>query len=163
MPTPVTSILPVSAASSLADATTPDLVLQAGSVVNARVVGVMADNLVRIAIANLSMDVMSEVPLTPGQNLQLAVSQNNGTIRLAVLGGAGEAAADQITLTPRAASLLESPPLAPSAGASRNTLTPLEHAAVAVASADAATRQGGQSGQFLPHPLDQSTHAFASR
>ncbi|KQT03355.1 MULTISPECIES: flagellar hook-length control protein FliK [unclassified Bradyrhizobium] len=148
MPTPVTSILPVSAASSLADATTPDLVLQAGSVVNARVVGVMADNLVRIAIANLSMDVMSEVPLTPGQNLQLAVSQNNGTIRLAVLGGAGEAAADQITLTPRAASLLESPPLAPSAGASRNTLTPLEHAAVAVASADAATRQGSQATLF---------------
>ncbi len=46
---------------------------------NAKVVSVLADNLVRIAIANLSMDVMSEVALTPGQNLQLAVSKNDGT------------------------------------------------------------------------------------
>src|SRR3982750_2223776 len=85
MPTPISAIVPVSAASSVADATTPDLVLQAGSVVDARVVSVLADNLVRIAIANLSMDVMSEVALTPGQNLQLAVSQNGGTIRGAAL------------------------------------------------------------------------------
>ena len=148
MPTPVTSITPVRSASPVADATTPDLVLQAGSVVDARVVSVLADNLVRIAIANLSMDVMSEVALTPGQNLQLAVSRDNGTIRLAVVGGAGEAAADQITLTPRAASLVESPPLAPSAGASRNMLTPSEQVAVAVASADAATRQGSQAPLF---------------
>lgn len=68
MPTPVTSIAPVSAASPSADAATPGLVLQAGSVVDARVVSVLADNLVRIAIANLSLDVMSEVPLSPGQN-----------------------------------------------------------------------------------------------
>ncbi|PIT01776.1 flagellar hook-length control protein FliK [Bradyrhizobium nitroreducens] len=148
MPTPVTSILPVSAASPAADATTPELVLQAGSVVDARVLSVMADNLVRIAIANLSMDVMSEVPLTPGQNLQLAVSQNDGTIRLAVINGAGEAATDQITLTPRAASLVESPPLAPSASAARATLTPAEQVAVTVASAEAVTRQGSQAPLF---------------
>ncbi|MGY3035276.1 hypothetical protein ACVIIV_004446 [Bradyrhizobium sp. USDA 4354] len=148
MPTPVTSIAPVSAASPLADAATPDLVLQAGSVVDARVVSVLADNLVRIAIANLSMDVMSEVALSPGQNLQLAVSQNNGTIRLAVMSGAGEAAADQVTLTPRAASLVESPPLAPSAGAARSTLTPSEQVAVTVASTEAATRQGSQAPLF---------------
>ncbi|BBO07054.1 MULTISPECIES: flagellar hook-length control protein FliK [Bradyrhizobium] len=148
MPTPVTSILPVSAASPVADATTPDLVLQAGSVVDARVVSVMADNLVRIAIANLSMDVVSEVALTPGQNLQLAVSQNDGTIRLAVMSGAGEATPDQITLTPRAASLVESPPLAPSATTTRNTLTPLEQVAVTAASAEAATKQGSQAPLF---------------
>jgi len=148
MPTPVTSILPVSAASPLADATTPDLVLRAGSVVDARVVSVMADNLVRIAIANLSMDVMSEVALTPGQNLQLAVSQNDGTIRLAVMSGAGEVTADQVTLTPRAASLVESPPLAPSTTVPRNTLTPLEQVAVAAASAEAATKQGSQAPLF---------------
>ncbi|GMO13332.1 flagellar hook-length control protein FliK [Bradyrhizobium sp. TM233] len=148
MPTPVTSIVPVSAASPVADATTPDLVLQAGSVVDARVVSVMADNLVRIAIANLSMDVMSEVALTPGQNLQLAVSQNDGTIRLAVMNGAGEAAADQITLTPRAALLVESPPLAPSATATRNMLTPLEQVAVTAASAEAVTKQGSQAPLF---------------
>lgn len=148
MPTPVTSIAPVSAASPLADAATPDLVLQAGSVVDARVVSVLADNLVRIAIANLSLDVMSEVALSPGQNLQLAVSRNDGTVRLAVVGGTGEAAADVVTLTPRAASLVESPPLAPSAGAARNTLTPLEQVAVTVASADAVTRQGSQAPLF---------------
>lgn len=148
MPTPVTSIVPVSAASPLADAATPDLLLQAGSVVDARVVSVLADNLVRIAIANLSLDVMSEVALSPGQNLQLAVSQNDGAIRLAVLGGAGETAADVVTLTPRAASLVESPPLAPLAGAVHNALTPSEQAAVTVASAAAVTRQGSQAPLF---------------
>lgn len=148
MPTPVTPIVPVRAASPLADAATPDVVLQAGRVVDAKVVSVMADNLVRIAIANLSMDVMSEVALTPGQNLQLAVSQNDGTIRLAVMNGAGEALVDQVTLTARAASLVESPPLAPSASAARNTLTPAEHVAVGAASADAATRQGSQAPLF---------------
>ncbi|MHC2631825.1 hypothetical protein ACVME5_004479 [Bradyrhizobium liaoningense] len=148
MPTPVTSIAPVSAASPSADAATPGLVLQAGSVVDARVVSVLADNLVRIAIANLSLDVMSEVPLSPGQNLQLAVSRNDGTVHLAVVGGTGEAAADVVTLTPRAASLVESPPLAPSMGAARNTLTPPEQVAVTVASADAVTRQGSQAPLF---------------
>lgn len=148
MPTPISSIAPVSAASPVADAATPDLVLQAGSVVDARVVSVMADNLVRIAIANLSMDVMSEVSLTPGQNLQLAVSQNDGTIRLAVMNGAGGAAADQITLTPAAASLVESPSLAPSAATARNTLTPSEQVAVTVASAEAVTKQGSQAPLF---------------
>ncbi|MDA9422552.1 MULTISPECIES: flagellar hook-length control protein FliK [Bradyrhizobium] len=148
MPTPVTSIAPVSAASPLADAATPDLVLQAGSVVDARVVSVLADHLVRIAIANLSLDVMSEVALSPGQNLQLAVSQNDGTVRLAVVGGAGEAVADMVTLTPRAASLVESPPLAPSAGAARSALTPSEQVAVTAASAEAVTRQGSQAPLF---------------
>jgi len=148
MPTPITSILPVSAASPVADAATPDLVLQAGSVVDARVVSVLADNLVRIAIANLSMDVMSEVSLTPGQNLRLAVSQNDGTIRLAVMNGAGEASADQITLTPRAASLIDSPSLAPSATPARNPLTPLEQVAVTAASAEAVTKQGSQAPLF---------------
>lgn len=148
MPTPVTSIAPVRAASPLADAATPDLVLQAGRVVDAKVVSVLADNLVRIAIANLSMDVMSEVALTPGQNLQLAVSKNEGTIRLAVMNGAGESLPDQVTLTPRAASLVESPPLAPSAGVARNTLTAAEHVAVSAASAEAATRQGSKAPLF---------------
>lgn len=148
MPTPISSIVPVNAASPVADAATPDLVLQAGSVVDARVVSVLADNLVRIAIANLSMDVMSEVSLTPGQNLQLAVSQNEGTIRLAVINGAGEASADQVTLTLTAASLVDSPSLAPSATPARNPLTPAEQVAVTVASAEAVTKQGSQAPLF---------------
>lgn len=148
MPTPISSIVPVSAASPVADAATPDVVLQAGSVVDARVISVLADNLVRIAIANLSMDVMSEVALTPGQNLQLAVSQNDGTIRLAVVNGAGEASADRVTLTPTAASLVDSPPLVPSATAARNPLTPTEQVAVTAASAEAVTKQGSQAPLF---------------
>ncbi|HEX9209285.1 MAG TPA: flagellar hook-length control protein FliK [Bradyrhizobium sp.] len=148
MPTPISSIVPVSAASSVADAATPELVLQAGSVVDAKVVSVLADNLVRIAIANLSLDVMSEVALSPGQNLQLAVSQNDGTIRLAIVNGAGEATADQITLTPRAASLVDSPSLVPSATTACNPLTPSEQVAVTLASAEAATKQGSQAPLF---------------
>lgn len=148
MPTPISSIVPVNAASPVADAATPDLVLQAGSVVDAKVVSLLADNLVRIAIASLSMDVMSEVSLTPGQNLQLAVSQNDGTIRLAIVNGAGEASADQVTLTPTAASLAVSPPLAPSAIAARNPLTSVEQVAITAASAEAATKQGSQAPLF---------------
>lgn len=148
MPTPISSIVPVNAASPVADAATPDLVLQAGSVVDAKVVSLLADNLVRIAIANLSMDVMSEVSLTPGQNLQLAVSQNNGTIRLAIVNGAGETSADQVTLAPTAASLAVSPPLAPSAVAAGNPLTPVEQVAITAASAEAVTKQGSQAPLF---------------
>lgn len=148
MPTPISSIVPVNAASPVADAATPELVLQPGSVVDAKVVSLLADNLVRIAIASLSMDVMSEVSLTPGQNLQLAVSQNNGTIRLAIVHGAGGASADQVTLTPTAASLAVSPPLAPSAIAARNPLTPVEQVAITAASAEAVTKHGSQAPLF---------------
>src|SRR5882757_4518230 len=70
----------------------PTLVLQPGTVVSAQVQTILAENLVRIAIANLSIDVQTEVALTPGQNLQLAVSQTQDGIRLAVVGqGAGAA------------------------------------------------------------------------
>lgn len=167
MPTPISPIVPVSTASPVAYAATPDVVLQAGSVVDARVVSVLADNLVRIAIANLSMDVISEVPLTPGQNLQLAVSQNEGTIRLAVVNGAGEASADQVTLTPTAASLVDSPSLAPSATAAGDPLTLTEQVAVTATSAEAVTKQGSQAplfanlasivtGRYLPVGLKQA-------
>lgn len=147
MPTPVSSILPVTPATSVADATTPGLTLQAGSVVSAKVVGVLADNLVRIAIANLSLDVMSEVALAPGQNLQLAVSRNDAGVRLAIVNGAGEATADQVTLTPNAAALVDKAISAPAATA-RNQLTPLEQIAVSVASSEAVTKQGSQAPLF---------------
>lgn len=146
MPTPITSIVPVTAASPAADAATPGLVLQAGTVVDAKVLSVMADNLVRIAIANLSLDVMSEVALAPGQALQLAVSQNEAGVRLAIVNGAGGAATDTVTLTPGAAAVADS--AAPSANAARNPLTPLEQIAVSVASGQAVTRQGSQAPLF---------------
>ncbi len=148
MPTSINSIIPVSTVSPTADAATAGLALKAGSVVSAKVVSVLADNLVRIAIANLTMDVMSEVALSPGQGLQLAVSQNQAGVRLAIVNGAGGAATDSVTLTPQAAVLTESPSLAPSATPARNLLTPLEQIAVSVAAADAASEQGSQAPLF---------------
>src|SRR5215468_6844388 len=66
---------PVTVVAQGAGGATPTLVLQPGTVVSAQVQNVLAADLVRIAIANLSIDVGTEVPLQAGQNLQLAVSQ----------------------------------------------------------------------------------------
>ena len=83
MPIAVNPILSIVAAQG-PGAVARDLVLQPGTVIDAKVLNVLANNLVRIAIANLSLDVMSEVPLQAGQALQLSVSQSEGGIRLAV-------------------------------------------------------------------------------
>jgi hypothetical protein len=118
----------------------PTLVLQPGTVVSAQVQTVLAENLVRIAIANLSIDVQTEIALTPGQNLQLAVSQTQDGIRLAVVGQGGAAAADASGLT------LDIPVSAMAAAsvvpaAPNDLLTPLQRIAVSVASESAATQQ----------------------
>jgi len=119
----------------------PTLVLQPGTVVNAQVQNVLAENLVRIAIANLSIDVLTEVALTPGQNLQLAVSQTQDGIRLAVVGqGAGAVSADAAGLaadTPLSAAANPAPVSVPS----NDPLTPLQRIAVSVASESAAAQQ----------------------
>src|ERR1700736_3164127 len=84
-------------------AATPDLVLQPGSVIDAQVLKILSDELVRIAIAGVSIDVLSQVPLAAGQTLQLAVSQTQVGIRLAVVGpGAASVPADTVTLAPGA-------------------------------------------------------------
>src|ERR1700733_6083683 len=102
MPISVNPTVPVITAQGVASG----LVLQPGTVINAQVLKILADNLVQIAIANLSIDVLSEVPLQAGKNLQLAVSQTQDGIRLAVVGqGAGAAtggAPDTVTLAPSA-------------------------------------------------------------
>jgi hypothetical protein len=130
----VTPILPALAVQNAA----PDLVLQPGSVIDAQVLQVLAENMVRIAIANVSIDVLSEVPLAACQALQLAVSQTPDGVRLAVVGQGAPAAAsgDLVTLTSGAIA----DAVAPSAIAApaRNILTPLERVAVSVAAADAA-------------------------
>ena len=105
----VNPALPATAAQAPGGAAS-GVVLQPGAVVNAQVLKV-AENLVQIAIAGLAINVISAVPLTVGQNLQLAVSQTDaGTVRLALVGqGAAAAAAD----APNVA--LEAPaPVAPS-------------------------------------------------
>ena len=120
----------------------PELVLQPGSVVNAQVLKILSADLVRIAIASLSIDVASEIPLQQGQTLQLAVTQTRDGIRLAVVGQGGDAAgaaADAVTLSPDA--LADAAASRPTIVAPKNALTPLERAAVSVAAQAAATEQ----------------------
>src|SRR5215475_4385966 len=122
----ITPILPVRPAQE-AGGVEPELVLQSGSVVNAQVLKVLSADLVRIAIASLSIDVSTEVPLQQGQNLQLAVSQtDNGVIRLAVVGqGAGAASPDATGLASDAP--IGSPASPAQVGApSSDPLTPLQ-------------------------------------
>ena len=110
----------------------PELVLQPGSVVSAQVLKVLSADLVRIAIASLSIDVASEIPLQQGQNLQLAVTQTKDGIRLAVVGQGSDAAsasADAVTLSQEA--LIDVPANAPTTVAPKNILTPVERAATA--------------------------------
>src|ERR1700730_13517435 len=85
-------------------AAAPDLVLQPGSVIDAQVLKILSDDLVRIAIAGVSIDVLSQVPLAAGRTLQLAVSQTQDGIRLGVVGPGAAAAAptDTVTLAPGA-------------------------------------------------------------
>ena len=142
----VNPALPATAAQAPGGAAS-GVVLQPGTVVNAQVLKV-AENLVQIAIAGLAIDVISAVPLTVGQNLQLAVSQaDGGTVRLALVGqGTAAAAAPD---APNVA--LEAPaPVAPSSVASppNDPLTPLERIAVSVASESAATQQASLAPLF---------------
>src|SRR3954447_657114 len=82
MPISINPAFPVIAAQAAA----PDLVLQPGTVIDAQVLKLLANDLVRIAIANLTLEVFSEIPLQVGQTLRLAVSQTSEGIKLAVLG-----------------------------------------------------------------------------
>src|SRR4051794_15831024 len=142
----VTPVLPVQPAQEVA-VVTPELVLRPGSTIDATVLKVLSADLVRIAIAALSIDVKTEIPLQPGQALKLAVSQTENGIRLInVSGNAVELAPDAVTLSPDA--LLEAP-IAPSANAApKAVLTPLEKATVTIAAQAAATEQGSQAPLF---------------
>src|SRR5438105_5339909 len=123
----INPVLPVLAARETGGVA-PELGLQPGSVVSAQVVKILSADLVRIAIASLSIDVLSEIPLQEGQVLQLAVSQTKDGVRLAVVGQGGDAAgtsADAVTLSPEA--LIDVSANTPVA---KNVLTPVERAAV---------------------------------
>ncbi|MBA2403052.1 MAG: flagellar hook-length control protein FliK [Bradyrhizobium sp.] len=134
----INPVLPVLAAKEVGGVA-PDLVLAPGSVVNAQVLKVLDANLVRIAIAALSIDVATEIPLQAGQSLQLAVSQTKDGIRLALIGQGGDAG-DAVTLSPEA--LVDAAANRPTIVApSKNVLTPVERAAVSVAAQAAVTEQ----------------------
>ena len=138
----INPVLPVLAAQEVGGVV-PELVLQPGSVVNAQVLKVLSADLVRIAIAGLSIDVSTEVPLQQGQNLQLAVTQTkDGGVRLAMVGQGGDAAGalgDAVTLSADAQA--DAAINRPAIVSTKNMLTPLEHAAVSVAAQAAAAEQ----------------------
>jgi hypothetical protein len=142
-----------------------DVGFRSGSVVTARVVKILSDNQVRIAIGNVAVDVSSEVPLQPGQTLQLAVSQTSDGVRLAVvtpqLASAGTPQ-DSVTLAPEAQLTL-----ATVLSTAKVTLTAPEAVAVSTAAQVAATQQAGLATLFanlgdvaslqnLPLPLQQA-------
>lgn len=136
----INPVLPV-LASQEAGSIAPELVLQPGSVVNAQVLKVLSADLVRIAIASLSIDVATEIPLQQGQNLQLAVTQTRDGIRLAVVGQGGGAgtAGDAVTLSPDG--LADLPANQPAATTPKIVLTPMERAAVSAAAQAAVSEQ----------------------
>lgn len=127
----------------------PELVLQQGAVVNAQVLQVLSNDLVRIAIANLTIDVGTQVPLQPGQTLQLGVSHTADGIRLALVGQGGDAAAgalgDAVTLSADAQVDIAN---RPTIVAQKSVLTPVERAAVNAAAQSAATEQNSLAPLF---------------
>ncbi len=163
MPIVVSPTSSVSAASQGAGGATPTLVLQPGTVVNASVLDLLSDDLVRIAIANLTVDVLSEVPLTAGQNLQLAVSQTASGVRLAIVGADTAATAaplvDAVTLAPEVPVNGMADPVWNAAPAS-NQLTPLERVAVSAAAETAATQQGSQAPLFADLAAVAGSNSF---
>jgi hypothetical protein len=161
MPISINPIFPVIAAQGAA----PDVVLQPGTVIDAQVLKILANDLVRIAIANLSIEVLSEIPLQVGQSLQLAVSQTPQGIKLAVV-GQGALTPGSETLAATAASPSSAPKdvvtrapditvavstaATPVAGGAppKDPLTPLQALAVSAAAQTAATRQGSLAPLF---------------
>src|SRR4051812_27822444 len=141
---PVFPVLPAQEAGAVA----PELLLQPGAVIDATVLKVLAADLVRIAIASLSIDVRSEIPLREGEVLRLSVSQTESGIRLTPVGVGEDAGADAdaVTLSPDAP--VEAPVNASASASPKTVLTPLEKMAVAVAAQAAATEQGSQAPLF---------------
>lgn len=77
----VNPVFPVIAASSA----TASTLLQPGTTISAQVLQQLDANRVRIAIPNLTIEVLSEIPLQPGQILQLAVTQTPQGVRLQIV------------------------------------------------------------------------------
>ncbi|MGB3043959.1 MAG: flagellar hook-length control protein FliK [Xanthobacteraceae bacterium] len=131
-----------------------DVVLQPGTVIDAQVLKLLANNAVRIAIADLSIEVMSEIPLQVGQTLQLAVSQTPDGIRLAVVGQPPQTASAPSLAPADTVTIASDIPVnavaksATTAPLSQQGLTALQALAVSAAAQTAATKQAGLSQLF---------------
>lgn len=150
--------------------------LEPGTVVTARVLAMLEQNLARIAIAGTTLDVPTQTPLTAGTTLQLAVSGDAQGVRLAVV--SAQTAETGTTQAPAAASALPSPsspaasrppPLVAaqaSAAARQTSLAPLFADVAAVAAAPtlpADIRTAAAQLAALPLPLDETVSAETLR
>ena len=162
----INPVFPVIAAQGVA----ADITLQPGTVIDAQVLKVLANDFVRIAVSNLAIEVISEVPLQAGQSLQLAVSQTANGVRLQILpqstDGAvpapeGDAPATIVSTSAGATSTSSSSSSSSTTSASSaalnapsesvrvtRPLTNLEALAVSVAVQSAAAKQGSLSPLF---------------
>ncbi len=145
----INPVFPVVAAQGVA----AGAVLQPGTVIDALVLKQLDANLVRIAIANLTIEVLSEVPLQPGQALQLAVSQTPQGVRLQIVPGQGAAsqaqtAAAAVDADPVDIVSIPKADVPVQAAASGRVLTNLEALAVSAAVQTAAAKQGSLSPLF---------------
>ena len=122
--------------------------LTPGTTIDATVLKVLSADLVRIAIASLSIDVKTEIPLQQGQSLKLAVSQTENGIRLTNVTGSNiaDVAADAVTLSPEA--MFGAPTVPATSVPAKAVLTPLEKATVTIAAQTAATEQASQAPLF---------------
>ena len=134
------TVAPVLAAQEAAGIA-PELVLQPGSVVNAQVLKILSADLVRIAIASLSIDVASEIPLQAGRDPEACGIADEGRHPPGHGRAGGDAAG--VGRTPLRFRPMRWPMRRPTADvvAPKNALTPLERAAVSVAAQAAATEQ----------------------
>ncbi|MGY3453367.1 flagellar hook-length control protein FliK [Bradyrhizobium sp. USDA 4353] len=147
-PPSVSAVRSVGTAATGATATAPTgTTLQAGALISARVQQVLAENLVQVAIGNLSMELATELPLQAGQSVQVAVSQTAQGLQLAIV-GQGTASGTSGTPTPAATVVDVTGRLAPAVAPQPDPLTGLERLAVSIASEEAATRQGSQGQLF---------------
>jgi hypothetical protein len=128
----------------------PPLGLTAGQTVEALVLQTLADGRARIAVAHTVLDVETTVPLTPGDKVQLAVSDTPDGIKLTIVpagSGGTPAPAKSSAASPSAGAVadLAKSFTTPNATAPATPVTPSAPApAVALAEAveTAATRQG---------------------
>ena len=164
MPVSITSVAP---ATTVQGGTTSTLLLQPGTVIDARVLSVLEADLVQIAIDNIAVTAQSQVPLQAGTTLQLAVSQTADGVQLTIVPETATGAG--ASTTTGAGQATDTSAIARSVPASDVATTPVltqaQAAAVAMAAQSAATRQSGLSGLFanlsatvdsLPAPLQQA-------
>ena len=132
-----------------AQATTLTDVLTPGTVVDARVLKLLDANLVRLAIASLTLDVATAIPLQLGQTLQLAVTQTAQGLSLAIVDASAKAGgpAAEFEVGP-GVEQAPAPLRASSVATATNAPSPAQAQAVRAVVRDAAARQTGLAPLF---------------